>query len=223
MVRAKKKVPGFIKNEFLIYILKSNPAIFISHWIFQGCLYSDRRETTFKLMITVILSGLLMFVMHPLLAIIVAHSVNFLFNAHFPQMLVKMGIVEKSPRSFLQYIEKFRKRVGHDKPVIASYAYGSLSRGNYKSTSDFDVRLIPAQGKWLPCLFILVRERTCALFHLFPIDIYVSDYKQLKYKILDDEQPICIKEGQQPYPGLQPIGFSAFEERFAERNFKENE
>jgi predicted nucleotidyltransferase len=210
VVRGKKHLPSFIKNPFLQKILQSNLAIVITAWIFQSCLYTAGKETVFKLSVTLLITALLMLWFSPVIALVTAHTLNMIFNGHVPAMFTHMGLGNQSKESFMAHVQKIKERLENNSSVSAAYAYGSLSRGMYKSTSDIDIRLIPAKGKWIRCLFVMFRERTYALMHWFPLDIYAFSREQLAFKMRPDEPPICLKPSMEDSPETKTVSFAEF-------------
>ena len=221
MVKGKKHLPIYLENNYLEKILKSNLVIIGTYLVFQSCLHTNIKETLFKLSITLILTLALMNIVNLFVAILIAHLLNALFNGHIPAMLIHMGIGSKSPEEFIIYIEKIQNRLSKNSNIDYAFAYGSLSRGVYKPTSDLDIRVIPRNKNWFKCLFILLRERTLALINWFPLDIYAFDEGELKIKMRSDEKPICFKSANAIYD--DEIKFNEFSKIFKRMNLKVSE
>jgi hypothetical protein len=77
---------------------------------------------------------------------------------------------------------------------LAVVAFGSLSKGQFSASSDFDVRFIRRKGliasimAFNYCTF----ERTKAFLNAFPLDAYVFDLEDIDNKIESDEPPIIM-------------------------------
>lgn len=218
MAKGKKHLPGTMSGGVLQKILSNNLVIVFTYWLFQSCRYSNRFETFFKVTFTIIVAIPLVFFVHPLVALVLAHTGNALFNGHVPAMLVHMGVGASKPGRFLSYIEKMRNRLMNNTNLEYIYSYGSLSRGNYKPTSDIDIRIVPKKGKWFQCLLLLVKERTYALFCWFPLDVYAFNTTELQQKMRSDELPVDFKPANNKKLYTQQISFEEFKTIFAMKN-----
>ncbi len=156
-----------------------------SHWLVQSTTYMDRTERTFKLLLDGFMTLLFGLVLGRFLrrssawivAFLLAHTVNFLFNGHLWGLLKHYNRVRTSYQDFVDYYEAFRSRVEGEPSLAYAAVYGSLARGDWKPSSDLDVRLVRRPGlsnAWSACVFTM-RERSHALIHRFPLDIYVVD------------------------------------------------
>jgi len=74
--------------------------------------------------------------------------------------------------------------------------YGSYVRGEWKPSSDLDVRLVRRAGfvSGLRACWFLLRERTRAFWMRFPLDIYVADGFASLERLRLDEAPLVICE-----------------------------
>ena len=78
--------------------------------------------------------------------------------------------------------------------IEAVLIFGSLSRGEIRSTSDLDVRLIRQKGtrNALKAYLLAVKLRILAFMKRFPLDIYTfGDFSYLK-RLREDELPVVI-------------------------------
>ena len=217
MIEGKKHLPQYVQNRFIKRILKNNLIIILTYIVFQSMLHTNKKETVFKISITLIFSFFLMIFFDPFTALLIGHLSNAIFNGHIPAMLIHMGFGNKTPAEFLEYVEKMYSRISNNKNIQYAYAYGSLSRGNYKVTSDIDIRLVPQQGKWIAVLIFIMIERSRALFNWFPLDIYAFEKEELFNKMRSDEKPIEFKKtSENVYDDV--ITFNEFEEIFKQRN-----
>lgn len=220
MDQGKKHLPIYLNVLNFKQLLSNNFSIIITYWFFQSIRYSNLRETIFKIFLTVILFVFFLIYFNPLISIIIAHSLNAILNGHFPAMLVHMGVGSPSPVSFIKYIEKLHLRLNKSKNIEFIYAYGSLSKGNYKPTSDIDIRIVPKNQNWIRCLLILWRERFFALISWFPLDIYAFSIPELSKKMRNDEPPINFGENNLNILYQNSVTFEDFKLLFYLKNIK---
>ena len=195
----KKHLPKSLENTFFGEILKYGALIFISAWVFQGILYMNWRESVIKILIDLLIFYILFSFGFPLvLSIFIAHSLNFAFNGQLFTMYTHMGVTKVTPESFLEQTILCSKRLQQQNFIDSAIAYGSLSRGKFKSTSDIDIRFVPKSGEfnfWLSCLYS-VKERCIAFVKGYPLDLYVLKTNILIKKMRSDELPIIIYENE---------------------------
>lgn len=184
-------------------LLRYKIFIILSNWTFQGMLYADKTERLFRLsldvLISVILYGIFFnFISNSYLAlilsIIVAHTINWIFNGQLFVLGRYIGIKPNKQNEFCKYIKDLRNRVEREKSIQFVAVYGSLSRNKLSDHSDLDVRIIRKKGflnGLRACLFGFL-ERTRALFNKFPLDLYVLDNKNHLSKIRKDEGAIVL-------------------------------
>jgi predicted nucleotidyltransferase len=191
-----------VSERAILRPLLGNPIVALSvHWVFQGMLNMDRTERLLRIGAEVVLMGisLLLFVLAgklPLIwaavaAFLVAHTLNFLFNGQIWVVLKHFGLVRHSRAEFDEYLCQLSERVMAEPSIEYAAAYGSLVRGEWRPTSDLDVRLVRKPGvvsSLRACWFVL-QERTRALINKFPLDVFVLDGPELLAEMRDDERP----------------------------------
>jgi thymidylate kinase/predicted nucleotidyltransferase len=172
------------------------------HWLLQCMLYMDRTELIFKIWFEVSVFLIIFFILNFglsiiqafIFALLISHTVNFLFNAQLFVVLKHYGLVHHSEKEFSNYIFEFKKRLSREPSIRYAAIYGSFVRGRWRSSSDLDVRLVRESG-WIAglraCAF-LVRERTVALFSGFPLDIYVLDNNSRLNSLSQMEDPLIL-------------------------------
>src|SRR5512139_548805 len=155
---------------------------FFSHWLFQGILYADKTEKAFRILIDACLIiifflVLINFVSYPIsfiISLILAHTINAIFNGQL--LSVSHGVLKsRNLQDLTDYALLLKKRISDEKSIHAAAIFGSFCRGETSETSDLDVRMVRRRGVingLRSCSFCL-SERTRALFHKFPLDIYV--------------------------------------------------
>jgi predicted nucleotidyltransferase len=193
----KKHLPQKLDGTAFGEILKYGFLILVSAWFFQGMLYMNWRETILKILINIIITYVFFLMGLPIIiSLIIAHTLNFAFNGQLFAMYTHMGVTNVNPKEFLEQTILTSKRLKKSNSINAAIAYGSLSRGNFKSTSDIDIRFVPKKGQihfWRACLFA-IKERVLAFLNGYPLDLYVFESKVLIKKMRSDELPIIIYE-----------------------------
>lgn len=195
----KKPISKFLKGTFVERLLYSELAVYISYWVFQGLLYMDYRERIFKIFFDIVFCFIFYKSGIPLLfAALLAHTFNMFLNGHVIAMRRHMGHGSNDPKKFIAYCDELYSRINRQGFITGAAAYGSLSRNNFKPTSDIDIRVFPGDAPldWVRVLFWLNVERLRALFHKFPLDIYAFNFMVIDKKMRTDEPPIIFYDPQ---------------------------
>lgn len=206
--RANEKAPAaeetrgyaHVSHPAMRCLLRSPLAAVVAHWLFQGMLYMDATERWFKVGLDVLLTVLAAIPLRHwfhgrsawAVALPLAHSLNFLFNGQVWGVLKHYGIGRLSRAGFHPYLCQLARRIGNEPSILWAGVYGSLIRGNWSPTSDLDIRLVRKPGlinALRACLFVLV-ERSRALIHRFPLDIYVLDDSRQLAAMREDGWPL---------------------------------
>tara|TARA_B110000902_G_C14264579_1_gene570926 strand:- start:632 stop:1330 length:699 start_codon:yes stop_codon:yes gene_type:complete len=195
--RHKKHLPKKLEGTAFGEILKYGFAILISAWLFQGMLYMNWRETVLKILINIVITYILFLMgLSIIISLITAHTLNFAFNGQLFAMYTHMGATNVTSKLFLEETISTSKRLSDASFINAAIAYGSLSRGCFKSTSDIDIRFVPKNGEinfWLTCIYAF-KERCIAFVQGYPLDLYVFKTNVLLTKMRSDELPIIVYE-----------------------------
>lgn len=182
------------KEDYPLYI--KAPILILSSWIFQGILYMDKTEKVFKLGLDMIMTIILLILgVDVLTSILIAHTLNWIFNGQIFVTCKNLKIIKTPKEKFEKYIERLKNKAKDEPSIIWVGVYGSLVRGGFKETSDLDVRIIRKPGiinGLRACIFVM-RERTWATFNRFPLDIYVGDGFKFLEKMNDNEIPYVVK------------------------------
>lgn len=202
-MKGETKYYAVTDAKFLKFLLHSRLVALTAHWTFQNMLNMDVTELLFKVFIDIILTIIFSIIITTwlpvglaiVISLLFAHTINFLFNAHIFVVLKFFGDVTHELSEHQRYIEGIKNRLHQEPSIRWAAIYGSMSRGEFKPTSDLDIRLIRNPG-FIPglraCWFVL-RERTRAHLNRFPIDFLVFDSPRLlKKNIRIDELPIII-------------------------------
>jgi glycosyltransferase involved in cell wall biosynthesis len=155
------------------------------HWTMQSILYADPTERRFRIGLDILLTLLFSILLIPWLAwqlvvvpaFLLAHTVNFLFNAHLCALSKDYGMVSHTYEQYERYVQGFQQRAQAELSLQSIELRGGLTRQSWTPYSDLDVRLVRKPGfiNGLRACWFLLRERTHALFAWFPLDAYVRD------------------------------------------------
>lgn len=192
----KKKLPKKLQGTILDEWIRYGFLTVISAWIFQGMLYANWHENVLKIGADILVTFLLAFIMPWWCGFLIAHTLNFMLNAQAKAIFNHMGAGNKPAIDFYEGVVAMKKRIEKASCLEAAIAYGSLSRGCYKPTSDIDVRFIPKAGEWnfwKACVWAF-RERVISFFTGFPLDSYVFSLEHTKKVMRSDELPIIVVE-----------------------------
>lgn len=181
------------KGSYPLYI--KVPILILSNWLFQGILYMDKTEKVFKLAIDALFTVVLvLFGVNIATSIIISHTLNWIFNGQIFVVFKNLKLIKTPKGKFDAYMERLKRKVKNEPSILWAGVYGSLVRGEFKETSDLDVRLIRKPGFTngvRACIFVM-KERSWATFNRFPLDIYVGDSLEFLGKMSDNEIPIIL-------------------------------
>jgi predicted nucleotidyltransferase len=188
------------KNPLINKLQASLIVALLSHWLFQSLFYMDKTERNFKLSIDILLTLILMLGFGLswrgfLISLLIAHTINFLFNGHLYGVLKSFGISLANQKKLKHYLSAFGDRVSAEPSIGFAAVYGSLSREELTATSDLDIRLLRKQGwsaVFCSCWFVCL-ERTRSLLMGIPLDIYVFDTAHRLGKMRSDEMANVLK------------------------------
>lgn len=193
----KKHLPKNLQGSWLGELCRYGFMILLSAWILQGIRIMNWREAVLKLSLTIIPAFLLVLLGIPWwISFIIAHTMNFAFNGQLYAMYTHMGATKVTPQHFLETTEQFAQIFATKSYLNAAIAYGSLSRGCFKSTSDIDLRLIPQQSKlnWWKSVLFAFWLRIISFLKGYPLDLYVYDPAVVIKRMRTDELPVMLFE-----------------------------
>lgn len=193
--------------------IKNNPksklkyALIVSSWIFQGQLYADKTEKLFKIFFDILLLMLFYFILinfttaiiSILIAFILAHTINWVFNTNFLNLFTeKFGLPIKGVIITYRedYVIDLQKRIRNQDCIQSAAIYGSISRNETSKTSDLDIRIIRKPGiinGFRACMYALI-ERSRATFNKFPLDLFLLDSTKPLSKLRLDEMPVVLHD-----------------------------
>lgn len=192
----KKSLPQCLKNTWFDEWMSYGYITFISAFIFQGMLYANWRENVIKIALDIIIGGVFFLFLPWYLAALIAHSMNFCLNGQFLCVFYHIDAGNNTPQKFLACTEDLKNRIENTDAIIAAIAYGSLSKGKWRPSSDIDMRFIPGRGEWAfwRACFWAVKARAIAFFKAFPLDMFVTTMNMAYKQMNKDEMPIIFKD-----------------------------
>lgn len=201
-MNTQQKYYSLSKARILRPVLRRRGTALFVHWLFQGIPAMDITEMIFKLTTDIFLAAVLALITVRWLSIIpallfglfIGHSVNFILNGQVFVVLKHFGDVRHEQHEFDRYLRATKDRIRTEPSIRWAAIYGSMSREELKETSDVDLRLIRHPGfvnGIRSCWFVL-RERTRAHLHQFPLDVLLLDSPRLLRRHRSDEIPIVL-------------------------------
>lgn len=196
-----KKIYANINLGPLTPIFRFKIIIIFTNWLFQGILYADKTEKIFKLCLDMTFAFLLYELAfgsnnpnNLLVAFLISHTFNWIFNGQLFALAKNFGIVHNDPEKIINYAYGVKDRASREKSISSVVLYGSLVRKEIKSTSDLDLRIIRKGGllNGLRACIFGFKERSRALFYRFPLDMYVIDSSKHLLKMRSDENPVIL-------------------------------
>ena len=127
-------------------------------------------------------------------AVILAHTINWLFNGQLYVLGRYLGFTHTKPSRFIAYPDTIKRRLIKRKSIKAVAFFGGLSRGSFSKTSDLDTRIISQAGlinSFIACFWVFL-ERSLALLYKYPLDIYVISKPDSFRKLDRNEYPIVL-------------------------------
>lgn len=194
------------QSTIAYYLFQNKISLTLINWIFQGMRSMGIADLIGKLLLDVILFclfyAMIIFfrdaghVYYIFIAIVFAHTVNWLLNAHFWDVGRFLGITRTSPERFFPYIRKIMNRVAHSHSIRSVIVIGGVTRNaGFRETSDVDMIFIKEKGiiNTINAVYTAVRERAMAFFCKFPLHLELYDnIKNVHHRI--DEVPILLKD-----------------------------
>ena len=198
----KAKPQGKLEGSILGRILKTKLAVIASNWVFQGMRYMNIYEISLKLLIDVLIAFILLrFLLDEislipaiLIALIIAHTINWVINGHIFVLMRYVAPVPKTEKHFEDFITKMKVSALRWKSVDGVAIYGSYCRGALHKYSDLDVRVITSPGvsNAIYGSIFCFYQRLIAFFQIFPLDVYCCDKMEFLDQLRDDEKPFIL-------------------------------
>jgi predicted nucleotidyltransferase len=182
--------------------------LLVSNWISQGMIHADRTEKLFKLSITVVFTLIFFLVfeivlgrgvyLNLILSFMLAHTLNWILTSNLFVIFMHRLARGKSSRSHMfTFLEQQSQRLQSEPSILCAAAFGSMSRGELKDTSDLDVTFVRRKGfrNGLSSFVFLVRERKRAHREAIPLESFLGDsidYFRRRYR--EDEAPVILHD-----------------------------
>lgn len=195
----------FLQSVVPQRVLESQIFRVVRSWVFQGALYMDWRELSFRLTLEVLLAVVLWSVFQLIIetspslvaSVFVSHTLMWVLNGHLWALSLGGGrrVARNRPDVVLRYLQGLNERMMKARAVKACVIFGSLSRGEFTANSDLDIWCVSYDGaiNRLVAFSIGFRERTIAAFARMPIELYFYDVSQFAGTDTE-ERPILIKD-----------------------------
>lgn len=187
----------------MYYLIQNKISINVINWIFQGMRGMDTADLMGKIVFEILIFIPAVFLIDGALpyrislALILAHTLNWLLNTHFWVMGRLTGITRTSPSRFFPYLRKMNARIKDNNSIVAVIIIGGLSRNkSFKTTSDVDIMFIRGKGfkSATKAVAVTISERARAFFCKFPLDLELFDSIESMKRHRADEIPVLLKD-----------------------------
>lgn len=194
-------------NVWLRPLLKRRFFAIASNWFFQGTLIMTASERVFRFLLELSMFALLFagmsflvpLVLSVIIAALLAHTINWVLNGNF-WVVYKFFGRQSNPELLTSFLAKLRSRKDFaQNGVLAVSAFGSLSRGEFKSSSDLDMRVVrrTGVGNWMKANLFALKLRSTSFFRKIPLDLFVLDSASQVYEhISRDEKPVVVYDAE---------------------------
>lgn len=189
-------------RPLLRLLLRSKWSALSIHWTFQGLLNMDRTERLFKLstdlgvalLFWISLRLVMVEYAAVLVSLIMAHTVNLIFNGQIPALFLHYGAKKYDRQAVLHYMDGLRSRMSREPSILAIGIWGGIARGEEEDYPDVDLRFFRKHGirNGLGACWVMVKERSRALFNGFPLDAFLSDGWRHIAHLRADETPVLL-------------------------------
>jgi len=187
----------------MYYLFQNKISLTIINWFFQGVKGMGRADLIGKIILEILVFTVALFcfgktdIYHTGIALLLAHTFNWLINAHFWDFGRFLGITRTPPVRFYHYLQKLEVKIQKHDSVPNVIVIGGISRNQgFKPTSDIDMIFIRDRGftNALKAVLVTIRERTWAFINKFPLHLELYDRIEHMSKHRTDEIPIVLKD-----------------------------
>jgi len=194
-------------NLWLRPLLKRRFFAIASNWFFQGTLIMTTSELAFRFVLEFAIAASIFAVvsffvsqtLSVIAAILIAHTINWMMNGNF-WIVYKFFGRESNPDSIMVFLAKLNSgKYFLQNGVLAVSAFGSLSRGQFKRSSDLDMRIVRQKGftNWVKANLFMLKLRSTSFLKKIPIDAFLLDKADQIYEhISRNEPPVAIYDPQ---------------------------
>lgn len=164
----------------------------------------DFGELTFRLILEITVIAFLWVVLSHfvdsevslLIATIIVHTFNWIFNGLFWALVIFAFPNLKNPgaENTVAYLNSLRSRLLKSSSIVAVAVYGSVVRGKWHERSDIDIRFVrkPGLKSLIDAVSITMRERFLAFLFKQPMDLFLADNIDFLKKMRSDERPLLL-------------------------------
>lgn len=191
------------KSPLSYYLFQNKISLIFINWLFQGIKGMGKADLIGKIFFDVLIFIVILFFLNGVglhrisLALILAHTFNWLINTHFWDVGRFLGITRTSPDRFFPYLQKIKDKIERDGSIPSAIVIGGISRNQgFKTTSDIDMIFIRGRGfkNALKAVLVTIRERARAFFSKFPLHLELYDNMEFMNRHRTDEVPIVLKD-----------------------------
>lgn len=184
------------------------PRTLVGNLVHQGFFYLDRTERWMRVAWGLLPSAGLYVLLAPhaggmarrigvaggLLAFV--HVLNWIFNHNFWNCINSSfpGLRNRGASATRNYLASLRDRLRPHPSISALMLLGSISRLEWHSRSDIDLRVLRRPGFWngVSASLLVSRERLLAVLARQPLDVYLADTPAFLRRRRKDEQPLFL-------------------------------
>lgn len=188
------------KSKIINLLLHTKAFVIFKNWLFQGFFDLSLQEKIYKILLDIILVFLFLLLLEVtllniLVALFIAHSINWVTNDHFVDNLCHLELITMNPAKMEDSIAFLKSKIETKTFITFAGIYGRISRGDeVHAGTDIDIRLLQSQG-FLPSIktcFLGHYLRFVCLFKLIPIDLNIWHKKNDLLRMRKDENPLII-------------------------------
>jgi len=187
-------------NKYLNWLL------IVSNWFTQSIIHEDKTEKIYKILFTVffwiifyfLFSNLFLFStgVELLLSFIVAHTLNWIINGNFYNLIIHRLLLAKiTKKDLFNYLNTLEQKLKGEDWIFYAASFGSICNGNLKDSSDVDISIVRKPGyiNAIKAIFFSVKEKKYADVHKIPLELYISDSPKNSIERFKMEQnPVVI-------------------------------
>jgi predicted nucleotidyltransferase len=190
--------------------IRQNPytrwILLLSNYVFQGIRHSSRTEYFYKIISTILYSiiflgcltigGVDLSLFTLSCSLVLGHAFNWLLNGNISALLIHVLFLKRlNKEKLFDYLFSFQSRIESETWLLYSAAFGSLTRGDIKDSSDIDVTVVRYPGfmNGVKSLLFVLKEKKIAEFQGIPLEIYIDETPLLSKKRFGaEENPVVL-------------------------------
>lgn len=169
-------------NRYLNWLL------ILSNWVFQSIPHADGTEKLYKISFTLLFWVCFYFLFeyfsnfsqfaNLIIGFIVAHSLNWIVNGNFYNLLIhRLMFAKLNKKDLFEYIELLEQKMKGQDWALYAASFGSVCRGELKDSSDIDISIVRKPGfrNGILSIWFSLKEKKIADMKGIPLEIYISD------------------------------------------------